>query len=103
MNWTTRKSLPGKRNPKPFACGGGGLQKKRLPEEPKSKSTTPAVYSAGKEKSMTYMFLAALAALAAALLLGLAISTVARVREGDGIPEDIVLNDALLERFGGAR
>ncbi len=52
---------------------------------------------------MTYMFLAALAALAAALVLGLAISTVARVREGDGIPEDIVLNDALLERFGGAR
>lgn len=52
---------------------------------------------------MTYMFLAALAALAVALLLGFAISTVARVREVDGIPDDIVLNDALLERFGGAR
>lgn len=52
---------------------------------------------------MTYMFLAALAALAAALLLGLAISTVSRLREGDGLPEDIVLNDALLDRFGGTR
>ena len=49
---------------------------------------------------MVYIFMATLAALVFTLLLGLVISTIRRLRDCR-LPDDIILNDALSERFGG--